>query len=205
MQLPRKSAAYPRRIAYSAYTERRLRRATHSSLADELTASRKCLLGLGRTWEDLAIPVQEALAERDAIDDSLDRLTQNIRLRLSSRSMDAIRQAPYINVFPESIRYYTEAPLNEQVARYSELKTRMTTALPPDDPELESLVELDKLLTTWSEMTLAIEDARLQETLAREQLESQTVAWEALIEKVYGQLVSLEGKKKADRYFSRVE
>lgn len=201
MQLPGKGSAYPHRIAFSVYVERRLRREGLNELADQLTSARAALLGIGRAWEDAAIPVQECMADRDSADDGLDALAIQLRFQLGARDINAKETAPFTQIFPEAIKYYTSANLDEQVARYSELKTRLLTYLPANDPLLTQVPVLETLLNTWSNAVAALELARTQETMAREQLESITQDWQTLLEKIYGTLISSYGKKGAEVFF----
>lgn len=203
MQLPRSSAAYPHRIRFSVYLERRLRRVGATALADEAKATRERLLSQGRAWEDSSTPVSEALADRDALDDGLDATAQTIRLQLASRSIDATQKAPYTLIFPDDLRYYTEAPLSAQTSRYQELKSRLLANLPADDAVLAQLPAFDALLNDWSAAYQAAEQARTQERMLRDQLEATTTEWASLMERIYGSLTAEYGRKSAEAFFPR--
>ena len=201
MQLPYKSAAYPHRVAYSTYVERRLRRDGFDALAEQVRQARTSLLTLGRAWEDAALPIQEALADRDAADDALDNFAQQLRFELAGRALNATLVAPYTQIFPDTLKYYTSANLDEQVARYAELKTRLTTYLPAEDPLLAKVPTLDTLLSGWTSACTSLDQARTQESMARDQLEASTQSWETLMQQVYGELVAARGKKGAEAFF----
>ena len=201
MKLPQKSAAFAHRVAFSVYVERRLRREGLETLADEAASLRSTLTRLGRSWEDADVPIQEALADRDATDDALDTLAQLIRLTLAARSVDATEKAPYTQIFPDALRYYTQAPLDAQTARYGELKLRLEANLPAGDPLLAQTQSLDALLATWDAQVSALETARTQERMLRDQLDATSAEWDSLMERVYGTLVAEKGRKDAERFF----
>lgn len=206
MQLPHRTAAYSHRVVFSTYVERRLRREgattpAFMSLADKVQKSRNELLSQGRAWEDAALPIQEGLADRDAADDALDSFAQQVRFDLAGRALNATQTTPYTQIFPDSLKYYTSATLDEQVARYTELKTRLTTYLPAGDAVLTMVPILDALLSAWTSACASLDQSRTQESMARDQLDAKTSGWETLMQQVYGELVAALGKKGAEAYF----
>src|SRR5262245_12408938 len=118
MQLPASTSSYQTRVRYGRYVARRLRRGKHTRLADEAITATSALREAGRAWDDTEDAAQDALADRDAADDDLDVAAQEARNSLAGRSLDAVKQEPYTNIFPQGIGYYTAAPLDEEVKRY---------------------------------------------------------------------------------------
>ncbi len=205
MQLPHAAAATTHRLSFSIYLARRLRRAKLTDQASSVSSATQSLLELSRAWEDLERSGQEALADRDSADDDIDRLAQDLRFKLASRSRDAVGKAPYTLIFPEGIRHYLEAPFDEQNARYTQLSARLVENLAEDDPvRTEEVPKLEAALTGFNEAVKALEQSRNAETRAKDQLRDAEASWKVLMEQVYGALVSQVGRKEADRYFPKV-
>jgi hypothetical protein len=73
------------------------------------------------------------------------------RLTLASRGLDATKQSPYTNIFPEGIGYYIAAPLDKEVQRYGELRSRLIEVLTPEDPVRASVAPAieNRLAAFW--------------------------------------------------------
>ncbi len=152
------------------------------------------LSSLGRALEDADKPIQDAIADRDACDDNLDEGAQTFRANLAGRSADAATTTPYTRIFPEGISYYTAAPLDEDVARYGELKQRVEEHLPAADEARVKLVGvIDTGVHDFSAAAGALVKARTAESLASTRV-SAARALARQMEKAYGALVSEVGK-----------
>lgn len=205
MRLPAASAHVSQRTRFGAYVARRLRRARLVSLAADVETATGRLLTLARTVEDADTPIQNALADRDAYDDDLDEAAQTARLKLAARSADAAKTAPYTQIFPQGIGYYTAAPLDEEVKRYGELKSRLEENLPATDKlRARTVAAIDAGLASWKTSAEALDAARTAESMASTRLHAATEAWEKQLEKTYGVVVSEVGRARADRFFPQV-
>jgi hypothetical protein len=205
MQLPPPSAHYSKRVDYGRYVTRRLRRAKRTTLAVDVEAATQQVLARGRELEDADGPVQDGLADRDAADDELDDVAQQARHALAGRSLEAARSKPYTLIFPDGITYYTAAPLEEEVRRYGELKSRLVEHLVADDSvRIEAAPTIEAGLTAFTTATTSLEAARTAKALASTRLEAAEESWGRLLEKVYGALVQDVGRAMADRFFPKV-
>lgn len=205
MQLPAATSSYRTRVRYGRYVARRLRRAKLGQLADDATAVTNGLREAGRAWDDTEDAVQDALADRDAADDDLDVAAQEARNALAGRGLKAVQEAPYTDIFPKGISYYTAAPLDEEVKRYSELAKRLTEHLPANDEVREKTTKaVETGLKDFEIGSKALEAARTADSLASTKLAKATDAWTKQMEKTYGALVAEVGKTAAERFFPRV-
>jgi len=204
MQLPHETAHYSKRVDFGDYVSRRLVRKRLSVLADGLTKATDLVLAAGRAVEDASRPIQRAMADRDAADDSLDETAQNARNTLAGRSLDAQRSEPYTLIFHKGIAYYTAATLDEEEPRYGELKQRLEEHLPDSDEVRKAAVPaITAGLADFASSKAALTDARTAKAMAETRLAAATEAWERQVEKTYGELVKLYGRAKADRFFPR--
>lgn len=204
MQLPSGSAAPRSRVRFGGYLVRRLRRAGKNALATDVQGVTATVKATARALEDQEEAIQEALADRDGADDDLDLATQTARNALAGRSVDAVTKAPYLDIFPQGIGYYIAATLDTQVARYTELRTRLEGSLPATDAVRSTAVAAVMAgLTDFATSTTALTAAQNAKALTETQLERATDAWERLVEKVYGALIADEGRAAAERYFPR--
>ncbi len=205
MRLPDPNAPAVDRVHYSRYVGRRLRRAKRTQLATDVEAATAIVLQRSREWEDAAGPVQDARADRDAADDDLDDVVKENRAKMAGRSTNAAQETPYTNVFPDGIDYYTAAPLDEEVARYGQLITRLNEFLPAND-EVRTLAApaLATGITAFKSAVEAVDVALTAESLASTRLQNAEDAWAVLMTKVYGALVADVGKQKAERYFPKI-
>jgi hypothetical protein len=204
MRLPHPEAHYSYGVRVGRYVERRTRTAKRTSMADDVAAATTAVLSAGRALEDTIGPVQEALADRDAADDSLDRAAQTARLALASRGLGADQNAPYTHIFPNGIGYYTAARLEDEISRYGELKSRFVEYLTADDEvRTTAIVAVDAGIAAFTAATEALIAARTEESLAKTRLEMAKEAWERHMTKVYGILVSELGRATAEACFPK--
>jgi hypothetical protein len=205
MRLPAPSAHFSQLVRYGNYVARRLRRARMLPLSTDVEKTTALVLVTGRAREDADKPIQDALADRDAFDDDLDEAAQSARLQLAARSTDAAKTAPYTRIYPDGLAYYTASPLDEEVARYGELKGRIEEHLPAgDEVRTATIAAIDAGLDGFRGAVTALTSARTAESLASTRLAAATEVWEKQIEKVYGALVNEVGRAKADRFFPRI-
>jgi hypothetical protein len=205
MRLPAPSAHFSQRVRYGNYVARRLRRERMLPLAADIEKTTTLILTTGRAVEDANKPIQDALADRDGFDDDLDEAAQSSRLKLAARSTDAVKTAPYTRIYPDGITYYTAAPLDEEVARYGELKERLAEHLPAkDEVRSATIAAIDAGLDGFRGAVAALTSARTAESLASTRLAAATESWERQIEKAYGAIVNEFGRARADRFFPRV-
>jgi hypothetical protein len=205
MRLPHKDAHFSHRTRFGRYVERRLRRDKRLQIANDVCAATADVRTLGRALEDAVDPVQDALADRDATDDGLDTTAQNGRLALASRSLDAVKKAPYTLIFPAGIAYYTAARLEDQDARYNELKSRLAEHLPANDEvRTTAIAAIDTDLLAFKTASATLTSARTEEAMAKTRLDAAEEAWERLMNKVYGILFSELGRKQAEQFFPKV-
>lgn len=204
MRLPASTAHFSHRVRFGHYVARRLRRARMLGLSADVETTTGLLLVTGRAIEDADKAIQDALADRDAFDDDLDEAAQSSRLKLAGRSTEAMKTAPYTRIYPDGLPYYTAAPLDQEVARYGELKGRIEEHLPAGDEVRDLTVNAIEVgLDGFSSAVAALTAARTAESLAATRLAAATESWERQIEKVYGALVNEVGRAKADRFFPR--
>lgn len=202
MQLPKKSAAYGRRVDFGTYTTRSLRRARQTDLADGFEAATEAVLVAGRAWDDARRATFAARADRDAADADLDRVAQELRLSLASRALGAEKAAPYIHIFPRGIRWYTAAPLSQEIDRYSELVARLEKHLEADDPARAPAIEgLQAGLTAYRTAVDDLAESRRDQALAATDVDAAEEAFDLLAERTHGSLIAQLGRREARRFF----
>lgn len=205
MRLPNPDAAPAERVRVGGYVGRRLRRAKRTQLATDVETATNLVLQRAREWEDAGRPVNDARADRDAADDDLDDIAKEGRVRLAGRSVDAARSAPYTNIFPDGIDYYTAAPLDQEVARYGQLIKRLEEFLDPNDDVRKTAVPaLTAGIAAFKSAADAVTQALNAESLAATRLKQAEDAWNVLLTKVYAALLADVGKPAAERYFPKV-
>lgn len=204
MRLPSLSSHFSACVHTGNYVARRLRRAKLMFLADDAALATSTVLSAGRAREDADSPMQDALADRDASDDLLDDTAQDARAALAGRSAGAIKEGPYTLVFPNGSLYYTEAPLDQEIKRYSELKDRLAKYLPAGDPvRVAAASAISAGLDGFTMAVAALTQARTGEAMASTDLTAAVDAWHLQMEKTYGALVAQMGRAKAERFFPR--
>jgi hypothetical protein len=204
MQTPHVNAHHSHKVRFGRYVERRARRAKRDAMADDIRAATNAVRTTGRALEDTIDPVQEAMADRDAADDDLDTTAKTARLTLASRGLDADKKEPYTLIFHQGIAYYTAARLEDEEDRYGELKSRLAEHLPANDEvRISASAAIDTGIAAFKAGISALSTARTEESLAKTRLESAEEAWEKLMTKVYGILVSELGRAAADSFFPK--
>jgi len=134
MQLPPPSLSFMRFVRFASYVAARLKRAKEHAWAAEAGKAADDVKAVGRAVEDRGLEVIPALADRDGIDDDLDDLADGVRRALASTSNTAHPEAPYTQILPNGIAWVTEAPLDEEEARYGDFAARLDDYLEPADP-----------------------------------------------------------------------
>lgn len=191
-------------VRFTRYVIRRLKRNGLNELASPLEAAFLEHLLLGRAWEDCEFPYQDALADRDALDDEGDELVRDLHHALGSRSRTARKEPPYTAVFPDGLGYYTRSPITEQEARRGEILSRADTNLPPDDLARTFLTPIKANLETWSAAKKLADGAMLAQDVAREKLQASRTRLDGLLTSTWGKLTDQLGSKaRADRYFPK--
>ena len=204
MQLPRENSAYPLIHNYGLYVFGRLRRAGLDAAAEAVRLANQEVKNLGRARDDKAEPMELGMADRDGADDDLDEAAKTARAELAGRSVDAVKKAPYTDIFTKGIEYYTSAALDQEINRYTELKVRAEAHLSADDPARVKLIpKLDRGMADFRAATDALAQARMEASLATTRLDGAIEAWSRLMEKTYGDLVAQVGKAKAERFFPK--
>ena len=204
MKLPYENAAYSVVVKYARYVARRLRASGRLLLAAELQGEGLALRAKGRAWEDTEDALQDALADRDASDDTLDGEAQTARSALAGRGTTASKEEPYTLIFGEGIAYYTAAALDQEVPRYRELERRAAAHLPEGDAvRMQLQTSIPAGLVAFSAGVDALDAAETTQALARTELERADRNLRRQLEKVYGLLVTELGKAKADRFFPK--
>lgn len=204
MKLPQETAAPNTLVRFGRYTARRLLREGYEEKATLVRTLTLSVRTSARKLEDLEMPEDEAMADRDAVDDDLDDTTKRARLDLASADVGAYRQEPYKSIFPEGVDYFTRSPIPEQEGRYGELSARLVRFLPEDHPvRVRTVPTLESQLSSWKVSKDLVTLARNDISLAKTELDSAISRWREEMEKIYGWLVSEVGKERAERYFPR--
>lgn len=204
MQLPKESAHYSRTVALTRYVGRRLRRSGKTSVAKDTIAAGALVREMGRAWEDADDLVQEALADRDGADDDLDGIAQDGRANIGGRSATAMKEEPYTLVFPEGVAYYTAAPLDQEETRYSELSERIVAHLPANDPVRKTApAAIKKGLAAFKAASQELDKAERARSMARTELDRAVRNAHRQLEKVYGAILSEDGKAAAEAFFPK--
>ena len=204
MQLPKLESHYSNLVLFGAYATARLRRARHEDWAVELWARTAAVRAAGRGVEDARIEVVMARADRDATDDDMDDLAKNGRRDLGGRSNNAMKEAPYTQVFHQGIEHVTLAPLDAQEQRYTDLAERYTKYLPPDDALIADAQKIVDALVAWRAVKAAVAAKQNLKGQADSDYEAAVEAWATTLERVYGRLIDAHKKRGAERFFPRV-
>lgn len=204
MKMPPNDASYTQLIRNGRYLSRRLRRAKCVDLANECDEATASVREAGRAEEDCEDAVQDAMADRDAADDELDLTAKECRHQLAGRGLRAANEAPYTQVFPQGIEYYTEATAAQEVERFSELRARLTEHLPANDGVRKAaLPKLERSLESYREAEAALTAARTTQSVAATKRDAAMVVWRQMYVRIYGTLIARFGKLEAERYFPR--
>jgi len=203
MRLPNQTAGFGQRVAYGRYVAAQLKRAKKAELAAAVDAATAEVKAAGRAVEDAKEPIQEALAMRDGTDGELDDECQDARLSLASRGVEAMRKAPYTQVFPDGADYYLAAPLGEIAKRYRELAQRLETNLPAGDALRARAPVFMGGAEAYEIASKQVDAARTALGMARTRRDAVVDDWCALMERTYGALVAEMDRKRADRFFPK--
>jgi hypothetical protein len=204
MKLPYENAGYQVVVKYARYVARRLRASGRLLLAAELQGEGLALRAKGRAWEDTEDALSDALADRDAADDTLDGAAQMARASLAGRSVSAAKEEPYTLIYGEGIGYYTAANLDQEVPRYGELVQRAATHLPESDGvRVQLQTSIPEGLAAFTAGVASLDAAETAQSLARTELERADRNLRRQLTKVYGVLVAEIGKASADRFFPK--
>lgn len=204
MQLPKEGSHYSNVTRFGRYVARRLRRAGKTGLAKDILAACATVREKGREWEDLEDGVQDALADRDGADDDLDTFAQGARNTLAGRSVTAAKEEPYTLIFHAGIGYYTAALLDDEESRYQELSERITKHLPANDAVRKTApAAIKKGIASFKAASEDLDKAERARGIARTDLDRATRNALRQFEKVYGAIMSEEGKATAERYFPK--
>lgn len=204
MQLPQESSAYTRRVQFGRYVARRLRSSERNALSGLAEAASALVKQSGRAWEDLSEPLEDAIADRDFADLVLDNAAKRLRLALAARDLKATKQAPYIDVFPEGIEYYTAAALDAEIPRYRELLARVENYLPQGDKAREeAITAIQAGLSAFQSAEESVQKARQALALSLSALDRAEEAWARQMEKIYAALVDELGRADAEAFFPK--
>ena len=189
-----------KRVAYGMAVRGRLLRTKQAALAAPFEAAFEAVRAEARRVEDLEAEVQYACVARKGVALSLSREARQLRLRLAARSLDAVKKAPYTEIFPGGLRPLTEAPVREVVVRYMALAQRIELALAPDDPlRAETVARLRAGVQAYREATTQLERVRAAMRLARGVRDSAVMDSVEQTWVLYGTLLARLGKKKAEQ------
>ncbi len=206
MQLPKESTHYSNITRFGRYLARRLRRAgaEKASLAKDTLAACMAVRAKGREWEDTDDAVQDALADRDASDDDLDVIAQNVRTTLLGRSVNAVKEEPYTSIFHAGLAYYTAASLEDEESRYEELVERIVKHLAATDALRKSIPPaIKKGLAAFKAAASDLDKAERARGIARTDLDRAMRNALRQFEKAYGAILSEDGKAAAESYFPK--
>jgi restriction endonuclease Mrr len=205
MRLPPDNSEFMAFVRYGRYATRRLRRAGLTSLSQDAEKVTLDVKTAGRLWEDADEPIQDAMADRDTADDGLDLAAQQLRATLASRGLGADKRAPYTQIFHQGISFYTAAPLDQEEARYGELRLRVEEHLPVDDAARQQVVaSIDAGLKAFRQAVDELHAAEAREALAGTRVRSAIATFSRQMEKTFGALVIELGKAEAERFFPKV-
>ncbi len=204
MRLPKENAGYMNFTSTGAYVAAKLAKAGLRPMAEDVRAASLAIKTANRAWEDAEEPVQVALAERDTAEISLDDATQTQRAALAGRDTNANKEAPYIDIFPDGIDYYTAARLEDIIPRYTHLIERLQKHLPDTDSVRQVLVpQIQDGLIAFQQGIEAVTRTRIARTEAADALTRAKQSWLRFMERVYAALIDRFGKKKAQTFFPK--
>ncbi len=198
------SAAPHRHVSYARYVARTLSKRRKTEQARRLRAAADTVQSKARAVEDQEALVFELRADRDLGDQDLDRGAKGFRHKYAGQDLEVAKQATYQRIFPDGIAYYTAAGLDEQVPRYTQLRERIATHLPDDEPlKAPTLAAIDAGLAAWKEAVGALNTAQRTLDELKADLEQAEAELGRLIEKTWGALIDEEGEEAARTYFPR--
>jgi hypothetical protein len=202
MALPESNAAPIHFVRFGFRVAGKLKRHKLTALeASVLQVSRE-VLAHQRAFADTSFEGIALRAVRDAIDDDMDEAVRWARLQLAGRTTQAVQEAPYTQIFPQGVGYYTVAPLSAQQTRYTELTVRLVENLPEDDPvRLRTAADIERLLPEWLAARTTLSDHQATIAVARTRIDASKQEWQRILERTYGAVVIDMGKSFADNVF----
>ncbi len=206
MRLPPPTAAYAQRVSYGCYTEAALLSEGFNGAAGSVRTQIDAVKTAGRAYEDHQEKLFGARAQRDLATWHINRTIQTFALGLRSRSLDAVKKAPYTLILPNGIDEYIIAPIPQVVQRVTLLKERVTLHLDPADPLRVALLnDIEGPLTRWMAAQAKLEDARRQRAHASQVLDTAEAAFDKVLTDIWADRVKAEDKGKAERFFAKVD
>ena len=197
-----KAAAPHQRVRHGLYVERSLRTAGFQEWATLVLTATLLVRERARAWEDADAEAYGASSDRDRADQHLDETASNTRAHLAGRSKNANKEAPYTQIFPDGVTWYTNASQNEQVSRYGLLSQRLTTFLPENDPERANAEVVDEGIKQYKAGLDVMDKANQKAALESQRLIEAEEGFDATCEKVFGLLAAhLESRSAARAYF----
>jgi hypothetical protein len=203
LTLPPRTASPIARAVFGDYFSRRLIRAGFDDFAAAVDDATGAMLAAARSVDDLERPTGRAVADRDEADQALDDTVRLIRVQLAGRAVGATKEAPYTNIFPKGVDYYTGARLGDQRVRYEQLMQRLETWLSPSDPIRAKVPALQQQLVAWLNAEAEVGEARNTLDVARTRRDNQIDAWIGAVERAYGLLVARVGRTRAEQFFPK--
>ena len=206
MQLLQLTRSHLRFVRHGRYVAARLDRSQRTTLAQSARDATEAVLASGRAREDVGFGLQDQLALRDSADDALDSAAQDVRRILAASSADATETAPYKEIFPQGIGYYTAATLGTQVQRYTELIQRLENYLPEDDPVRVDITPILRGgLEDFEIGAKAVKDHRIKIAISNTELLTAKEDYNRVMERIYGLLLADGiGRANAERFFPRL-
>jgi len=173
-----------------------------SEQAGSIQQATQTVLQTGRALEDAEFALVDSYAARDASDDLLDTQVQLGRQQLASRGLGADKQTPYTALFPDGIKWYIAAPLEDQVERYQIFINRCNAQLLEDDTVRINVVpQITTLLGEWQAASSSLMTRQASTTGARDALEAAISVWQKLMHDSYNTLCIQLTKAKAEQFF----
>jgi len=198
------SAGLESRSLWFAYLRRKLLRAGYTDLTTPIVAVHQALLAAEQRVDAAELEAQEAVADRDFVDDTVSDTVRDARAVLGGRSRDAARRPPYILVFPKGVSEYIEADLGDQPRQYEKLVGNLEAFLPVTDPvRVGTVPALRTQLQTRQGAETAVDRARNARDRARVARDQARAAWDEAMVTTYGALLQRVGKGAAARFFPR--
>jgi hypothetical protein len=204
MQLPDREASAQTHCLAGRYTLRATAREGVEGTEPLKTANDE-VREEGRKVEDLESPIEDAICDRDQVDNKLDDTARLVRNQMLGGGVALEKEELFLSLMPVGVGQYTEATLEEQVAAYGLLISRMESHLPVDHSvRVWAVPKIRELLVEWEAAVAAVNAARHAHDVGKRRLELSIVRWEKTMNVLYAQLVALTGsRKKADRFFRR--
>jgi hypothetical protein len=204
MQLPKEGSSVSVLRQFTAYTVRRLRTAKLTTEAQDCVAILRALRDAAGRVEDAEEPYVEALADRDAVDETADAAAEEASRVVAARQPDGKAKAPWNIIFKQGVTYYLAAPNQEQVKRYTELADKLDANLPAGDAVRASVVpRIRGAMEQWGGTEKALMAAVNTVVQRRVERDVAEAAWRQHMDRLYSALRRDLGKEAAERFFRR--